>query len=82
MVVHACNSSTWEVEDLEFEASLDYIARSCLKKKKQKKPNNSIYNNIKNKIKYLVSAYDCSSMVKCLTSMQKAQHLQKIKQST
>jgi hypothetical protein len=34
MVVHACNSSTWEVEDLEFEASLDYIARSCLKKKK------------------------------------------------
>jgi hypothetical protein len=33
MVVHACNLSTWEAEvgDLEFDYSLGYIVRFCLK---------------------------------------------------
>jgi hypothetical protein len=32
MVVYSCNSSIWNIKKGEFEASLDYIARPCLKK--------------------------------------------------
>jgi hypothetical protein len=37
MMVHAYNPSTWEAEvgGGEFKASLGYIVRSCLKKKKK-----------------------------------------------
>jgi hypothetical protein len=37
MVVHACNLSTWEVEAgaSVFKASLGYVARPCLKKKRK-----------------------------------------------
>jgi hypothetical protein len=43
-VAHACNLSNWEVrqEDLEFEASLDYMERPCLEKNKPKKVNSKI----------------------------------------
>jgi hypothetical protein len=39
VVVHAYNPSTWEVdtEDLELEASLDYIVKPFSKKKKKRK---------------------------------------------
>jgi hypothetical protein len=38
MVTHNCNPSTPEAEeDHEFKASLNYIARPCLKKPKRKK---------------------------------------------
>jgi hypothetical protein len=42
MVVHACNPSTQEVrqEDQEFEASLGYAARTCLKISKKNNQNN------------------------------------------
>jgi hypothetical protein len=38
MVAHTCNPSTWEAEvgDCDFEASLDYRMRLCLKKRKGK----------------------------------------------
>jgi hypothetical protein len=38
LVVHVCYPSTWEVETVgrEFQASLGYIARTFLKKKKKK----------------------------------------------
>jgi hypothetical protein len=38
-VVNACNASTWRLRqgDHEFKASLDYIARPDLMKKKKKK---------------------------------------------
>jgi hypothetical protein len=35
VVVHAWNSSSWEVEDVEFEASLNYLARPYLKKQQK-----------------------------------------------
>jgi hypothetical protein len=37
LVVQACNPSTQKIEagDLEFEASLKYIVRACLKKRKK-----------------------------------------------
>jgi hypothetical protein len=38
MVVHSCNPSTQE--DLEFKASLHYIARPWFQKKKKKKVSN------------------------------------------
>jgi hypothetical protein len=39
MVRHVCNPSTWEQrqEECEFEYSLSYIARSCLKKQNKTK---------------------------------------------
>jgi hypothetical protein len=38
MVVHTCNPSNWEAKrgSHEMEASLGYIAKPCLKKKKKK----------------------------------------------
>jgi hypothetical protein len=35
MVLHACNPSTWEAEagGSQAQASLDYLARPCIKKK-------------------------------------------------
>jgi hypothetical protein len=40
VVDHTCNPSTQELrpEDLEFEASLGYIVRPCLKTKTKTKP--------------------------------------------
>jgi hypothetical protein len=37
MVVHTCNPNTWEaeVEVHKFKASLGYMVRPCLKKKKK-----------------------------------------------
>jgi hypothetical protein len=43
MVVHTCNPITQEdetQEDLEFQASLNYVGRVCLKKEKNQNDNN------------------------------------------
>jgi hypothetical protein len=39
VVVHACNPSTgrWRKKDGEFQATMGYVVRPCLKKKKKKK---------------------------------------------
>jgi hypothetical protein len=49
VVIHDCNPSKWEIgqENLEFEASLDYTARACLKNQNKKHRFIAVMNTLK-----------------------------------
>jgi hypothetical protein len=62
-MAQAFNPSTQEPkqEDSKFQASLGYIVKLDLKKKKATKPKDSVYNTLKNKSK----PADCEQISNC-----------------